>query len=134
MQVSMASPARERPESGLTAALQAAPLGPEDFLTLLVAELRHQDPLNPMDGREMVTQLAQLQHLSVVQQIQHSLDLLAAQPAGLVHLLGKEVWWQAPDGTLQHGRVDRVEQAADGWQVRVGEQRVGWRDIRAIAG
>ncbi len=37
----------------------SATLGHEDFLTLLVAQLQSQDPLNPMDGTEFSAQLAQ---------------------------------------------------------------------------
>jgi flagellar basal-body rod modification protein FlgD len=33
------------------------------FLQLLVAQLRNQDPLNPVQGTEFVTQLAQFQQL-----------------------------------------------------------------------
>ncbi len=33
------------------------------FLQLLVAQLQNQDPLNPVDGSQFVTQLAQLQQL-----------------------------------------------------------------------
>ncbi|MEA5114717.1 MAG: flagellar hook assembly protein FlgD [Geobacteraceae bacterium] len=32
----------------------------DDFLTLLITQLQNQDPLNPMDGTEFMTQMAQL--------------------------------------------------------------------------
>ncbi len=34
-------------------------LGKDEFLKMLVAQLRHQDPMNPMDGTQMASQLAQ---------------------------------------------------------------------------
>jgi flagellar basal-body rod modification protein FlgD len=34
-------------------------MGKEEFLQLLVAQLRHQDPLSPMDGQQFAAQLAQ---------------------------------------------------------------------------
>jgi flagellar basal-body rod modification protein FlgD len=38
-------------------------LGEEDFLTLLVAQLEHQDPLDPQDNSEFIAQLAQFSTL-----------------------------------------------------------------------
>jgi flagellar basal-body rod modification protein FlgD len=34
-------------------------MGKDAFLKLLVAQMKHQDPLNPMDGQQMAAQLAQ---------------------------------------------------------------------------
>lgn len=39
------------------------PLGRDAFLTMLVAQLQHQDPLNPMDGTAFTAQLAQFSSL-----------------------------------------------------------------------
>lgn len=40
-----------------------ADLGKDAFLQLLVTQLKHQDPLNPMDDKEFVAQLAQFTSL-----------------------------------------------------------------------
>ncbi|MFH0911894.1 MAG: flagellar hook capping FlgD N-terminal domain-containing protein [Planctomycetota bacterium] len=47
----------------------------DQFLQLLIAQLRYQDPLSPMDNQEFMTQLAQLQTLD--QQIDMTQDLAA---------------------------------------------------------
>jgi len=39
---------------------QAIGMDKDDFLTLLITQLQNQDPLNPMDGTEFMTQMAQL--------------------------------------------------------------------------
>jgi flagellar basal-body rod modification protein FlgD len=47
--------------TGTTAATAAS--SQDMFLQLLVAQLKYQDPLNPVDGTTFVTQLAQFQQL-----------------------------------------------------------------------
>jgi flagellar basal-body rod modification protein FlgD len=52
------------------------------FLQLLVAQLQNQDPLQPMDGMQFVTQLAQFSQLESIYDIQSDTDKLAgATPA-----------------------------------------------------
>jgi flagellar basal-body rod modification protein FlgD len=50
--------------SATTAASAATAASSQDmFLQLLVAQLKYQDPLNPVDGTTFVTQLAEFQQL-----------------------------------------------------------------------
>lgn len=49
-------------------------MGKEDFLTLLVAQLQHQDPLNPADGTEFTAQLAQFSSLEELKNINDTLS------------------------------------------------------------
>jgi flagellar basal-body rod modification protein FlgD len=56
------------------------------FLTLLVTQLQNQDPLNPADSTQFVTQLAQFSQLEDLQNINQNVitisgDLAAAAPA-----------------------------------------------------
>ncbi len=53
------------------------------FMTLLVAQLKHQDPLAPQDGAQFVAQLAQFNSLDQLIGIRSSLEqLLAASQTG----------------------------------------------------
>ena len=60
-----------------TASAQAAApggvMGKDQFLKLLIAQLRYQDPMNPMQGDQMATQLAQFSSLEQLQQINANL-------------------------------------------------------------
>ena len=51
-------------------------LGKETFLKLLVAQLKNQNPLNPADGMEFVSQLAQFSQLEQIMEIRKDLDTL----------------------------------------------------------
>ncbi len=71
-------------------------LDKEAFMKLLVAELRHQDPLDPMEAREMVTQLSELTSVEKLSTIEQRLAALEIGTAGMANteaagLLGRTV-------------------------------------------
>ena len=49
------------------------------FMTLLVAQLKNQDPLQPQDGTEFVAQLAQFNSLDQLIGIRNSIETLSRQ-------------------------------------------------------
>ncbi|MFT4241272.1 MAG: flagellar hook capping FlgD N-terminal domain-containing protein [Acidovorax sp.] len=49
------------------------------FLTLLVAQLNNQDPMNPLDNAEMTTQMAQISTVTGIQQLNQTMTSLADQ-------------------------------------------------------
>jgi flagellar basal-body rod modification protein FlgD len=51
----------------------------ETFLKLLVAQIKNQDPLNPTDSTQFLTQLAQFSQLEQLINIRSSIDDLAGQ-------------------------------------------------------
>ncbi|HXG35172.1 MAG TPA: flagellar hook capping FlgD N-terminal domain-containing protein [Bryobacteraceae bacterium] len=51
------------------------------FLRLLVAQIKNQNPLNPADGIEFLTQLAQFTELEQMLEIRKQLEVLARQLA-----------------------------------------------------
>lgn len=71
-------------------------LGKDDFLKMLVAQLKNQDPLKPMDGTEFATQLAQFSSLEQLTNMNTQLQNLGLYQTTMsntqaVNLLGKEV-------------------------------------------
>jgi flagellar basal-body rod modification protein FlgD len=49
----------------------------QTFLTLLVAQIKNQDPLNPADGTQFLTQLAQFSQLEQTVGIRTDTDAIA---------------------------------------------------------
>ncbi len=71
-------------------------LGKEDFLTLLVAQLSHQDPLNPMDDKEFVSQLSEFSSLEQLTNISSGIDEMNGSTSrqemiSAVSFIGKQV-------------------------------------------
>ena len=58
------------------------------FLKLLVAQLNNQDPLNPMDNAQMTTQMAQINTVSGIQELNATLKGMAAQFSSTTALQG----------------------------------------------
>ena len=78
-------------------------------MQLLVAQLRNQDPLQPMEDKEFMAQMAQFSTLDQITQLNKTMQSMAlGGPLGQVSsLLGKEVDAQGEKGLI-HGIVTGV--------------------------
>lgn len=71
-------------------------LGKEQFLTLLIAQLKNQDPLNPLDNTQFTAQLAQFSSLEQLVDINKNLQLTQLTEkenmrSQALNFIGKEV-------------------------------------------
>jgi flagellar basal-body rod modification protein FlgD len=97
--------------ASLNQAREAQPkeLSPQDrFLTLLVTQLRNQDPLNPMDNAQMTSQLAQISTVDGIEKLNTTLQSLVsganeAQAMQAAALVGHGVLVPGTGLTLQDG-------------------------------
>ncbi len=107
------------PTGGTTPAQQPTPsvapapskqLGKDDFLKLLVAQLQHQDPGNPMDSSQFMGQLAQFSSLEQMTNVATSIDKLTAATsvAQSVGLIGHDLIFDRADGTVGRGVADGI--------------------------
>lgn len=86
-------------------------MGRDQFLQLLVAQLKNQDPLDPVKNEDFLAQLAQFSTLEGMQQLNTSFsDLLALQQLTEgANLIGKTVVFQADGSSVpQQQVVERV--------------------------
>jgi flagellar basal-body rod modification protein FlgD len=80
-------------------------LGGTDFLTLMLAQLKNQDPTSPIDSNAFLTQLAQLSEVQGIQQLNTSFSssLQANQTLQASSLLGHQVLASSSTATLASG-------------------------------
>ena len=81
-------------------------MGADDFLTLMVAQLQHQDPTKPMDNTEFVAQLAQFSTSTGVQELNESFgdlssSLVSSQMLQATDLVGRQVSTESNVGFLE---------------------------------
>ena len=74
-------------------------LGKDDFLKLLLVELQNQDPLSPVNEREMMAQLTQFSSLEQLMGIRESLETMTGMARNqhrlaFSHMIGKVVTWE----------------------------------------
>ncbi len=83
-------------------------LGQDQFLNLLVAQLKNQNPLDPFDDAQMMAQLAQFSQLEQTKQMTTAMNAFikqqgAANATNLTALLGKHVTAQGSAFSLTPG-------------------------------
>jgi flagellar basal-body rod modification protein FlgD len=125
-------------------------LGRDQFLTMLVAQLKHQDPLNPLEGTDFTAQLAQFSSLEQLFGVNDKLteiqDELNGQENGN-HLdyIGKTVKTNDSTISVKGGQTDSVtytlsdranvtilvhnEDGLEARRIYVGRQNAGEHDL-----
>ncbi|MFD2116826.1 flagellar hook capping FlgD N-terminal domain-containing protein [Paenibacillus yanchengensis] len=72
-------------------------LGKDQFMKILVAQLRNQDPMQPMQDKEFIAQMAQFTSVEQLMNITGELTLLRQNIGTASNLIGKEVQWNEYD-------------------------------------
>ena len=85
-------------------------LGQDAFMKLLLAQLKYQDPLTPMEDREFIAQLAQFSSLAEMQKLNKAVTEMASVQAlaNATAFIGKTVSGLSQEGT----QVDGIAEAA----------------------
>lgn len=86
------------------------PLGRDAFLKMLVAQMEHQDPLNPMEGNDFSAQLAQFSSLEQLFNLNDTLEGLAASmeskgQENVFDYIGKQITSEDNSLKLKDGQV-----------------------------
>jgi flagellar basal-body rod modification protein FlgD len=100
----------------------AAFLGKDDFLKLLIAQLKNQDPSNAQDMEGMTQQMTQF---SMLEQLTNLAEATQVSNVSLARteayeLLGKTVSYTAPDGSVKEGVVSDVDVTGTAPLLKIG--------------
>jgi flagellar basal-body rod modification protein FlgD len=77
--------------SASTTAATSSTAAQDRFLKLLVAQLNNQDPMNPMDNAQMTSQMAQINTVTGIQQVNDTLKSMAEQFTAMQVLQGSSM-------------------------------------------
>lgn len=129
---------------------EEAVLGKDDFLKLMVTQLKNQDPLNPVDDKEFLAQMAQFSSLEQISNLNKTVEkgieenknlldsinksissvnsnIVAQQNFQAVHLVGRSIatWLQHGEEQLfVEGLVEGVSFNGGRVQVLVNGQKI----------
>ncbi|MBK6790987.1 MAG: hypothetical protein KA473_04015 [Anaerolineales bacterium] len=106
------------------------------FMQILLAQLTHQNPLEPMDNAEMMSQFSQLNSLQELRGINSSMQNVStmSQTAYLASLVGKVVKANRADGKVIEGVVEGVVTEVDNPQIRIGDEVIDLLDVVEVKG
>lgn len=127
--------------------VDAAALDQQDFLTLMVEQLRNQNPLEPQDGSEYFAQLVQFDTLETMRTMSEAIESLVAvsELANASVLVGRAVRAEIPrdpdpetgfprDAEVVEGVVERVTLGPSGTLAFVDGRPLAFRDIVEVSG
>lgn len=106
----------------------------EVFMSLLVAQLRHQDPSSPMDTNQMISQTTQLATMEKL----NNMDTTATENFALqmrtsaAALIGQQVSWEDAEGNGYSGVATSVSFAEGVPQVTVGDKSIPLDQISGV--
>ncbi|MCV4232155.1 flagellar hook capping protein [Virgibacillus sp. LDC1] len=112
-------------------------LGKDQFLSILITQLRHQDPLQPMQDREFIAQMAQFTSLEQLMNINTQLTAMSQSLGAASSLIGKQISWmfKPEDGSesvMKSGIVDSIMVREGVHYAKVGDSEVSLDQIVKI--
>jgi len=109
-------------------------LGMDDFFKLLTTQLVSQDPLQPMEDTEFISQMASFSSLSQMELIAENTAASRDQQeaASVMALIGKHVEGEGANGETVSGKITRIELIEGKLVPFMGAQEVPFSSITRI--
>ena len=113
----------------------SADLGKDDFMKLMLAQLRHQDPMKPMDDQAFIAQVAQFNSLDQMTKLNETITAMfgAQQLAEASGMIGKFVAAIDGEGEDVTGTVTAVSVEKGVAKLHVGDTKIDLKKVTAVA-
>jgi flagellar basal-body rod modification protein FlgD len=111
-------------------------LGKDQFLQILVTQLRNQDPMQPLQDKEFIAQMAQFSSLEQTMNMSKEIASLRQSAGMAAGLIGKQVSWleKTQNESVEHSGTVNSILWRDGVQyVKVGNSEVVMDEIKSIS-
>ena len=112
-----------------------------EFMQLLVTQLRHQDPLDPVKQEDFLAQLAQFSTLEGIEELNQNFSTQLAIQADALNMqqfsqaatmIGSNVAYANDDGTISSGQVDSVTVRDGVTQLRVDGHLIPLNEVTEL--
>ena len=109
--------------------------GKNEFLQLLVTQLKNQDPLDPVKNQDFVAQLAQFNSLEQMINLNSNFEKMLSlqQMTQASCLIGATVTWQDADGNQMSGVVSQIAMIDQQANLVVGTNNVTLDQVLSIS-
>ena len=107
----------------------------DNFMTLMLAQLKNQNPMQPADDSQLLSQMAQLNSLTTLQAISKQMDNLAvaSQSSYGASLIGKNVVAADEDGVVTQGVVKSMEYVDGVYSLQIGDTSVKLSNVIKVS-
>jgi flagellar basal-body rod modification protein FlgD len=121
--------------SSSTPANPSSTLNDQDFLQLLVSQLKYQDPMNPTDSDTFIQEQAQFSTVEGINNMESSLTSMTSseQMSNADSLIGMNVEYTAADGSTASGTVSSASDSDGTVSVQVGSANVAPSSIVQVS-
>ncbi|MDQ8733356.1 flagellar hook capping FlgD N-terminal domain-containing protein [Paenibacillus sp. LHD-38] len=112
-------------------------LGKDQFLSILVTQLRNQDPMQPLQDKDFIAQMAQFTSVEQLMNMSTELTLMRQNIGSASSLIGKTIEWNEYDDagevTTVKGIVDSIISKEGILYARVGGAEVALDYVTSIS-
>ena len=126
-----------RTSASTTHTLKSKDLTASDFINMMVTQLQNQDPLQPTDSSQLLSQMSQIGQLQASTSLQTTLSqiMMQSQLTSAGNLIGKHVTGMDAQGNPIKGVVNSVKMKSDGVYVELDTaQELSLSQVNTIDG